>query len=108
VHPSARWLAILEDVMAPPRPEPFGFSVSQNRVDGEVTITVEAAGRGRHTFAIRADNLTVEGGAREVQLSGEPSRVTWKARAKDAGAPWVAVVIADGNVAHRRDVADAR
>jgi len=34
-----------------------------------------------------------------------PRRVTWKARAQQSGAPWVAVAIADGNAAHRRDVA---
>ena len=81
---------------------PFPFAVSQTTAsNGEVSITVEATGRGRHTFSIRADNLDVEGGAREVQL---PGRAMWKARVRQAGSPWVAVVIADGNVAHRRDV----
>ena len=106
VHSSARWLAVMQDLEAPARPEPFRFTATgRTQANGELAITVEATGRGRHSFALRAENLMIEGGLREIDLSGkEPVRVTWKARVKDASAPWFAVAIADGNVWHRREV----
>ncbi len=109
VHPSARWLSILQDVLAPPRPEPFRFTAMQKTgPNGAIAITIEATGRGRHTFSLRADNLLVEDGPRDLLLHPTThARLTWKARAQQPDAPWVAVVIADGNVAHRRDLAGA-
>jgi hypothetical protein len=106
VHSSARWLSIMQDVVARPRPEPFPFTVSKTTdANGGITITVEATGHGRHSFSVRSENLEIEGAARELELNpGKPARVRWKARVREAEAPWVAVVIADGNVAHRRDL----
>ncbi|MEO8371679.1 MAG: glycoside hydrolase family 9 protein [Candidatus Solibacter sp.] len=106
VHSSARWLAVMQDLEAPPRPQPFPFNATaRTDANGEVTITVEATGRGHHSFTLRAENLTVEGGRRELDLNGKaPARATWKARVTDARAPWVAVAIADGNPEHRREV----
>jgi hypothetical protein len=102
VHSSARWLAIMQDLNAPEPRLPLPFTVKQTTsANGEITIAIEVSGRGRHSFAIRADNLDVEGGAREINGAG---RMTWKAKPRQAGAPWVAVVIVDGNAAHRRDV----
>jgi hypothetical protein len=110
VHPSARWLSILQDSVGAPRPDPFRFTVSQaTHADGAIAIRVEATGRGRHSFSLRADNLVVEGGPRDLELDGTaPRRLTWKARVQQHGAPWVAVAIADRNVAHRRDVTGGR
>jgi hypothetical protein len=109
VHSSARWLSIMEDLVAPPRAESFHFTAGHTaEPNGVVAITIEATGRGRHTFSVRSDNLAVEAGPGELELTpNRPAQLTWKARVQSPGAPWVAVVIADGNVAHRRDVAGA-
>jgi hypothetical protein len=107
VHSSARWLAVMQDLEAPAAPpEPFRFTVAARaEPDGEVSITVEAAGRGRHSFALRSENLAIDGGSREADLGGKsPARLTWNARVKDPAAPWFAVAVADGNVDHRREV----
>jgi hypothetical protein len=93
VHSSARWLWILQDVMAPAgaRVTP-GFTVSQNKSpDGAIRITATAAKAAR--FAIRSQNLVVEG-----------SNGSWTARVQSPGAPWIAVVIADGDVQRRREL----
>jgi hypothetical protein len=110
VHSAARWLAIMRDLERPARNEPFGFTATgRPGANGELTLAVEATGRGRHSFALRTENLTVEGGARELELSEKAAgRVTWKARVVDANAPWFAVAIADGNVEHRREVMEKR
>jgi hypothetical protein len=110
VHPSVRWLSILEDVEARPAPEPFRFTLRhEEKSGGQVKLTLEATGQGRHSFSVRSENLEIDGGRRELALqAGGPSRMTWTARVQDGNAPWVAVVIADGNVKLRRDVAGVK
>jgi hypothetical protein len=90
------------------RPHAVDFTVDAGMApDGRVTIRVSATGEGRHTFAIRAVNLVVEAGEREVLLErGRPATVTWKARTHDGSEPWVVVVVADGDVSQRRDLID--
>ena len=106
IHPSIRWLSVMEDLIVRPRPEPFRFTAGHKTgTNGEVAIMIEATGHGRHSFSVRSDNLAIEGGPRYVELDATaPVRLTWKARVQLANAPWVAVVVADGNVALRRDV----
>ncbi len=102
VHSSARWLSILEDVVARRPREPFDFKVSHKvGASGEITITVEATGNGKHKFRLRGDNLLVQNAERELVL---PGKFTWTARAASADAPWVAVIDADGHSSHRRDL----
>jgi len=99
VHPSARWLGIMADRFARPRREPFPFTVShRTAAGGAITITARAAGR--HTFSIRAENLKLE--------PAGPNATTWKARMESPDAPWVAVVFAEGDVTHRREVCGYR
>jgi hypothetical protein len=106
VHSSARWLAVMQDLETPAQPEPFRFTATaRTEANGELAITVEATGRGRHSFALRTENLTGEVVRQEIDLSEKaPVRMTWKTRVKDPSAQWVAVAIADGNVGHRHEV----
>jgi hypothetical protein len=95
VHPVSRWLWMMTELMgAPPAPTPDFRVTSSTAPGGEVTLRATGAG----TFAVRAENLRV----------GRPSRraggVEWKARPIAADAPWVAVVVPDGDVARRREV----
>jgi len=112
VHSSARWLWLLEDLVGgmhhpdPPPGQALDFSLSQETdSDGDVTIRLSAKGAGEHTFAIRADNLTVGQPTRNLDLKpGKAGTLTWKGRMKSLTAPWVAVVIPDDDLSRRRDL----
>ncbi len=111
VHPPARWLWLMEDLMDPAvadvqPPRTISYSVSATtRTDGTVTIRLEARGNGRHQFVLRSDNLDVAQGAKSLTLQpGRPGFVRWTGRVRSAAGPWVGVVVADGDVAGRREV----
>jgi hypothetical protein len=96
VHSSARWLSIMGEMVEGMRPSPSDFTVNQKTSPaGAIEITAE----GSHAFALRAENLIVEGAPRVSN-----GRTVWKVHAQFADAPWFAVVIADGNAANRREV----
>jgi len=104
VHPVARWLWLMADL----RPFPVSgsqFSVSSKTdANGEVTITVQASGSAGHTFAIRAENLSVEQAEKRIMLRpGHTGAVGWKAKMISTGQPWVAVVVRDGELEQRRE-----
>ncbi|MEO5815024.1 MAG: glycoside hydrolase family 9 protein [Gemmatimonadaceae bacterium] len=106
VHSTSRWLWLMEDlapVVRKTRPD-FQVTATTSK-NGAVTIRLAARGSGTHAFAVRADNLDVDGSLRTVTLrAGRPFTMQWKARAMSSDAAWVAVVLADGDVAQRRDV----
>ena len=105
VHSTSRWLWMMSDMLAPVAasvPEtPPGLSVSHSVArNGEVTIRLEVRGEGRRTFAVRTDNLAVRGASKTVTLRpGRTATVEWKGRPVDDSAPWVALVVPDGDVA---------
>jgi hypothetical protein len=112
VHPSARWLWLMEDLMDPAvadvrEARMLDYSVkSVTRDDGSVTITLTANGSGAQTFELKSDNLTVTQATKRVTLrSGRAGTVTWTARVTRPNAPWVGVVIPGRDVADRREVA---
>lgn len=107
VHPSARWLSILEDFVAPPVGSSVELVVNgKQQPGGTVLVTAQAKGKaGRHTFELRAHNLRVAEPKQTVVLEAGSSRtLQWKGRAAAGNAPWVAVVIPDGQVRSARDV----
>jgi len=110
VHSTSRWLWLMADLLADARkPTPAAgpsFVVTASATgDGRVAVRLSATGEGEHTFELRSSNLTVERPFRPVTLrAGTPVTLEWRARPADAGAPWVAVVIPDGDVTRRRDV----
>jgi hypothetical protein len=64
-------------------------------------------GSGSHSFSLRADNLVVqEPSQRLVLSSGTQGTVEWKARTTP-NAPWVAVVIPDGDLTKRVETISA-
>jgi hypothetical protein len=92
VHSSARWLWILQDVVTPAARFTPGFTVAQSKsADGSIRIT--ASGSKPAKFEIRSQNLVVEG-----------ANGSWTARVQSPGAPWIAVVIADGDASRRREI----
>ena len=85
-----------------PRSQRMSSRVASN---GEIVIRLTAHGSGRHHYALRADNLRVRGGAREIVLrDGVPTTLEWTARRVIDGAPWTAVVMQDGDVSRRREL----
>ncbi|HUT01368.1 MAG TPA: hypothetical protein VM031_02855, partial [Phycisphaerae bacterium] len=72
--------------------------------DESVTISVEAAGTGRHSFALRAHNLEVPRARQTIDLRpGAPGKLSWPCRPLDPNAPWVVVVVPDGRPDRRVD-----
>jgi hypothetical protein len=114
VHPSARWLWLMEDLMDPRvadvrEARMLDYTVSAVTADnGAVTISLRAHGSGRHEFVLRSDNLSVTQPAKRIDLrNGQPGTLTWTARLTNRHAPWVAVVVPDRDVANRREVTGA-
>lgn len=72
---------------------------------GEVTIKVNARGNGTHRFALRADNLILDGLWKELTLdAGGPRILEWHARMGSPDTPWVGVVVPDEDLSLRSEV----
>ncbi len=76
--------------------------------DGEVRIRLSAHGDGLHRFNLRADNLTLRDGPKELVLKrGSVGTLEWSGRITSPDAPWVAVVTADQNPTIRKELMGA-
>jgi hypothetical protein len=84
----------------------LNFSVSaEAHKDGNMSITVTARGIGKHRFSIRSVNLTGAEGGKDAALSGAGAKtIEWRVRVASEDAPWVAVVIPDGQLDRRKEV----
>ncbi len=108
VHPSARWLWLVQDVISPrdsvARQVPSFELTSLPDSVGMVRLRLVAHGSGRHTFTLRTDNLQLPSRERRAMLrAGHDSVLEWTARVTDPRAPWIAVAIVDGDAHHRRE-----
>lgn len=111
VHSTSRWLWLMADLLgamesAAPARDALAYEVeSSTSRGGEVTIRLTARGEGEHEFAIRAANLDLRRGARAVRLRpGRETTIEWKGRPASADAPWVAVVVPDGDLSQSREL----
>jgi hypothetical protein len=109
VHSASRWLWLMAELVGAPSAPPArgpSFTVSSvTAPNGGVTIRLTASGSGTHTFSLRAEHLVVDRPSRTVTLrAGSPTVVEWRGRAASPDAPWVAVVVPDGDVSRRREV----
>jgi hypothetical protein len=109
VHPSIRWLALMEDLLTRPASgaaeSPRFMVAATTRAGGEVTIRLTTDAPGTHVYALRSENLRVAGAARTVtSRPGRPATIEWRARRLSADAPWTAVVVEDGDVTRRREL----
>jgi hypothetical protein len=112
VHPASRWLWILGDMLPSRvlRPEPLpdcAFTLMAETANGgKIVIRLSARGQGRHRFTVRAENLAITGPNQELDLNKDAQTTAqWTASVVNAKAHWVAVVVPDGNLAQRREVA---
>ena len=108
VHPSSRWLWLMADLVGGARPATRGLDLQVSQTadaGGGVTIRLTASGVGRHTFALRSDNLVVRDSSKTVTLSsGRPVVVEWKVSVVSPDLPWTAVVVPDADPTRARDV----
>ena len=75
---------------------------------GEVKIKVSARGQGSHRFALRVENLTLNGVETELTLqAGSVGTAEWRARIGSEDTPWVAVVVPDDDLSQRKEVMGA-
>ncbi|MGA9716981.1 MAG: glycoside hydrolase family 9 protein [Acidobacteriaceae bacterium] len=93
------------------RPEKaVDYSVkAETEASGDVILRVAASGNGPHSFSIRADNLKLDGAAEQTidLTSGKATDAVWHAHILSTNTPWVAVVIADGTLANRKELTGA-
>lgn len=127
VHPPARWLWLMEDLTArsagskgmsvfdaEPGSGSGGFGAdwtvsAETAEDGEVAIRLTVTGEGMRTFTMRTSNLDVDDSERTVTLEpGRTVNLRWTGTLENPDAPWVAVVIPDGDVDERQEVVGAR
>jgi hypothetical protein len=107
VHPVARWLSMMADLLDTPKAAPSGMSVtSTSAANGQITIRLTTTASSARTFELRSDGLVVSGAPTVTRRNlNAPFTFEWKARVKDASVPWVAVVVPDRDVSQRYEVA---
>jgi hypothetical protein len=89
------------------REKAVDYSVkAETEASGDVLLHIAASGIGPHSFSIRADNLKLDGAAEQTidLASGKTTDAVWHAHILSTDTPWVAVVIADGTLANRREL----
>jgi hypothetical protein len=113
VHPVARWLWLMQDLPGgagaatsiPRTTVALALTVtSETMADGRVDVRVQARGSGSHRLELKSDNLVVREAQAFVNLgSGGSATAMWQATLRDQHAPWVAVIVPDGDMTQRRD-----
>lgn len=75
---------------------------------GDVSIELKVQGNGNHHFNILIDNLTLTSTSKELNLkSGIPVSFKWHGRITSQDTPWVAVIVPDDDLSHRKEVRGA-
>lgn len=110
VHSTSRWLWLMEDLIgstAKPSDHEELDVTATTAANATVTIRLTTRDPSVQTFTLRAENLVVDRPMGTVsRRAGTPVTIEWKARRAVGNAPWVAVVIPDGDVARRREILD--
>lgn len=79
---------------------------AESRAGGAVALKVSALGSGSHVLSVRTSNLALDAKERRLDLQpGVASTFTWEGKMEDANAPWIAVVIPDGDVSQKQEAA---
>lgn len=107
VHSNIRWLWLMEDLL--PQPEhvtaPVDASITNTTAaNGDIVITAATARATNHTYDLRSENLRIVSVRRSAaKQAGGPTSIEWRAKRIANDAPWVAVVVEDGQIARRRE-----
>lgn len=75
---------------------------------GDVKIELTASGKGKHSFAMRTENISLKNSNQEVNLKqGETVTLKWTGKILVKETPWIAVVVPDGDLSSRKEVMGA-
>jgi hypothetical protein len=110
VHSTGRWIWMMQDLLgAMPTAARAEFRVASTAAaNGDVTVRLTTVPGARvRSVVLRAENLTVDRPTRTIAESGAPVTIEWKGRVKSPSTPWVAVVVPDGDITRRQEVAAA-
>lgn len=78
--------------------------ISTTSERGDVSIELRAVGDGTHTFELRTDNLNVSQRSKTLTLQGGGvEKVVWTGAVASPEAPWVAVIVPNGDITERRE-----
>lgn len=111
-HSTSRWLWLMADLVGHPHvaaPPDSTISITSTAArNGVVRIRVTVSAPGEHRLEVGSNNLQLRGGPRTLAVrQGRTSTVEWRGRPADANAPWMAVVIPDGDHGRRIEVRGA-
>ncbi len=108
VHSSSRWLWLMSDLLGGPVPSRArsGFDVSVTSASGaEVHIRVTVTDPAIRRLTLRSENLDARKPTMSVRARpGRPAVVEWRIRRRDPAAPWLAVVVPNGDVSRLQEV----
>jgi hypothetical protein len=80
----------------------------QTTADGRVSLKVTLGGSGRHSLAVRTDNLALSRPERQFDLQpGAAQTVVFEGTLADRNAPWVAVLVPDNDLTQRKEATGA-
>lgn len=71
--------------------------------NSRISIETKATGKGNHTFRLLSTNLMIEETEKEINLD-KVSTIRWQGRIINPSEPWIAVIVADGNMEVRSEV----
>lgn len=83
------------------------FSASSTTADrNSIVLQINANGAGKHTFALRADNLDISDpptASVDLRAHGQQT-IAWHAHVVNPSTPWVAVIIRDGSLSDHAEL----
>jgi hypothetical protein len=82
------------------------FEISQRTSEkGEVSVRLTVHGSGIHKFTIRTDNISLNHPEQQLNLrKGMAGTLEWSGQIISKEAPWIAVVIPDGDLSSRKEI----
>ena len=92
--------------MIPEKNIDFDAAIKAQTLDEKsVRIKVTATGKGRHGFSIRVYNGSVAAPKKVVSFEGkQKAEILWDVAVTDPEAPWVAVILPDGDLTWKQEL----
>jgi hypothetical protein len=111
VHPVSQWIGLMRDIGLPVVKESEGagtlnFKVSKRKSSNDdIIISATIEGTGSHEFSIRVSNMIIRDPSKNINLkSAGKTILEWHGRPKAPDEPWIAVIVADNDLAHHKEL----
>ncbi len=111
VHPVSQWIGLIRDTGLPVVKESesagtIRFEVSKRKsANDDIIISATIEGTGSHEFSIRVSNMIIRDSSKHINLKTEGKTILeWHGRPKAPDEPWIAVIIADNDLAHHKEI----